>query len=100
MERESYPEPVHLTGIHSNLEEQAIEFEDRHGTIGRLVFGEETVLYEGQPLLLAPTSDAPTGNASTEAPTHSYPPRMDVAARLSDRSSLPTPRRPWQDVSD
>ncbi len=54
MERDDYHFQRELTGIHINLEEQAIEFEDRHGTIGRLVFGQEVVLYEGQPLLLAP----------------------------------------------
>jgi hypothetical protein len=55
MEREPQDYHIDLTGIHINLEEQAIEFEDRHGTVGRLRFGAETVLYEGAPLLLRPT---------------------------------------------
>lgn len=54
MERDRYPDPVQLTGIHINLTEQAIEFEDAHGTVGRLRFTSETVLYEGQ------TAPAPT----------------------------------------
>jgi hypothetical protein len=66
MEREPYREPSQLTGIHINLDEQAIEFEDRHGTIGRLVFGRETVLYEGQPLLLVPTDDPRTDSEAAE----------------------------------
>jgi hypothetical protein len=67
MERAKQPYHRELTGIHINLDEQAIEFEDRHGTIGRLVFGHETVLYEGQPLLLAPTSAFRSG-AESAAP--------------------------------
>jgi hypothetical protein len=66
MEREPPREPSQLTGIHINLDEQAIEFEDRHGTIGRLVFGREIVLYEGQPLLLAPTDTPQTDTELAE----------------------------------
>jgi len=58
MEREPPPNHIELTGIHINLQAQAIEFEDRYGTIGRLRFTGGTVLYEGQPLLLTPTPDA------------------------------------------
>jgi len=63
-ERESHAEPTHLTGIHINLEDHAIEFEDHHGTVGRLRFTDETVLYEGRPLLLTPNADSPPPAAS------------------------------------
>ena len=56
--REQHPDQTHLTGIHLNLGDQAIEFEDQHGTIGRLRFTDGTVLYEGQPLLLTPKLNA------------------------------------------
>jgi hypothetical protein len=40
MERENQQYHRELPGIYINLEEQAITFEDRHGTIGRLAFGQ------------------------------------------------------------
>jgi hypothetical protein len=91
MERESPVEPSQLTGIHINLEEHAIEFEDHHGTIGRLVFGQATVLYEGQPLLLAPTDDPRGGGtltSSAEAPA-----RADPAPHPARTPAPHTPRR-------
>jgi hypothetical protein len=39
IEREQRPDQIELTGIHLNLAEQGMEFKDRHGTVGRLVFG-------------------------------------------------------------
>jgi hypothetical protein len=88
MEREEYRYQRELTGIHINLQDQAIEFEDRHGTIGRLVFGQETVLYEGQPLLLAPTDHSRGGATSIdESARHNQPPRPARAPRRP----LPTP---------
>jgi hypothetical protein len=77
MEREHHPDQIELTGIHINLEAQAIEFEDRYGTLGRLRFTGETVLYEGQPLLLRPTpppATAPT-LAAGRSPEHPHRPR-------------------------
>jgi hypothetical protein len=65
--------PAELTGIHVNFAEQAIEFEDRQGTIGRLRFTGETVLYEGQPLLLLPT-DPDTREVRTPPPVSEPPP--------------------------
>src|SRR5256885_6953258 len=76
MERDHHPKPTQLTGIHINLTEQAIEFEDRHGTIGRLRFTGETVLYEGQPLLLRPTPRDPN---APEQPTVPPPPGPHTA---------------------
>jgi hypothetical protein len=63
-----------LEALHINVAEQAIEFEDRHGTVGRLRFGGETVLYEGQPLLLLPTPPEPTPRPARRRPTPTPPP--------------------------
>jgi hypothetical protein len=41
-----------VTAIHINLADQAIELEDRHGTIARVDFGGETMLLEGQAVRL------------------------------------------------
>ncbi len=54
VKRELQPDQMQLTAIHIDLEEHAVEFGDRHGTIGRLRFSGATVLYEGQPLLFTP----------------------------------------------
>ncbi len=54
MERKIGRTPTELTGIHINLEQGAIEFEDRHGTIGRLLFRNDVTYYEGRPLLVTP----------------------------------------------
>jgi hypothetical protein len=80
MEYEPRPEPVQLTGIHLNLDAQAIEFEDRHGTVGRLHFTGETVLYEGRPLLLLPSSNP---LAPVEAPAPPLPDQPPTANRRS-----------------
>ncbi|HLZ72693.1 MAG TPA: hypothetical protein VKV26_22540 [Dehalococcoidia bacterium] len=76
MEHEPGPEQIHLTGIHINLQAQAIVFEDHHGTVGRLVFGGETVLYEGRPLLLLPSGDPanPTERPAPPGPDRPLPP--------------------------
>jgi hypothetical protein len=92
MERESPVEPSHLTGIHINLEDQAIEFEDRHGTIGRLVFGQEVVLYEGQPLLLTPTREPHGDAASAAQPPHPNQQRRRHAAPQSSHNPPPPNR--------
>src|SRR5436305_27444 len=77
MERDYSSYRSELTGIHINLEAQAIEFEDRYGTIGRLRFTGETVLYEGQPLLLRPTPPPATAPklAAGRSPEHPHRPR-------------------------
>ena len=61
MERE-YSHQAALTGMYINLEARTIEFEDRYGTVGRLVLGEEVVLYEGAPLVF-PTPDCAAPDA-------------------------------------
>jgi hypothetical protein len=81
MEHEHQPDQAELTGIHINFENQAIEFEDQHGTIGGLRFTGETVLYEGQPLLLRPTPDA--GAAPEPAP---IPPARPTRPPRSSRN--------------
>jgi hypothetical protein len=92
MERDPAPSPTELTGIHINLADQAIEFEDRHGTIGRLVFGQEVVLYEGQPLLLAPRGDPRHDDISAEHPARSQRrPRRVSAPKPSPTPSPPEP---------
>jgi hypothetical protein len=77
MEREPHPYQTELTGIHINLEERAIEFEDRHGTVGRLVFTSETVLYEGRPLLLTPTDQRDRPRQQPAPPATNQPERSD-----------------------
>src|SRR4051794_12684894 len=80
MEHEPHLAPTHLTGIHLNFEEHAIEFEDQHGTVGRLRFTGETVLYEAHPLLLTPTP--PPAPAPAAAPLPAAPrPRPHEPAR-------------------
>ena len=78
MEREPHLEPIQLTGIHLNLEAQAIEFEDRNGKVGRLRFTGETVLYEGRPLLLQPSADpeSPVEPPASPGPDAPLPPHL------------------------
>jgi hypothetical protein len=93
MEREQYPEQTQLTGIHINLEDHTIEFEDQHGTIGRLRCTGATVLYEGQPLFLAPSSPSlpPVDQASLAS---GEPARQRAGARrLCQRPLQQRPRR-------
>jgi hypothetical protein len=78
MQREPQRDQVQLTGIHINLEEQAIELEDRHGTVERLVFSGESVLYEGQPLLLTPTEQRATPRQQPTPPAPGQPERSDA----------------------
>jgi hypothetical protein len=92
MEREPRPDPIQLTGIHLNLEAQAIEFEDRHGTVGRLRFAGETVLDEGRPLLLMPGGDPATPQEPPASPDLQRPFAPDPGARMIHNSSPPTPR--------
>jgi len=90
MERDQQPYQTELTSIHINLAEQAIEFEDRHGTVGRLRFTGETVLYEGQPLLLTPTlALAPEAPATSTTPPHTEQPRhrLQPGVRSAHNSS-------------
>src|SRR5437763_2270910 len=92
MEREPRLDPIHLTAIHLNLEDQAIEFEDRHGTVGRLRFTGETMLYEGRPLLLTPTDDPLTAAEPPVPPVPDQPPPLaDPSPRLPHN---PSPREP------
>jgi hypothetical protein len=71
MERERPPYEIELTGIVINLMDQVIEFEDRFGTVGCLRFAGETILYEGQPLLLkpSPTPDVSSTQLETDPAT-------------------------------
>jgi hypothetical protein len=77
MEHEPRLDPIQLTGIHLNLEASAIEFEDRHGTVGRLRFTGETVLYEGRPLLLLPSGEpaSPVDQPASLAPDQPIAPK-------------------------
>ena len=93
MEREGHPYLIELTGIHINFDDQAIEFEDRHGTVGRLRFTGTTVLYEGRPLLLRPPRDAGPTTEQPAAPLPDRPPRRRTQPpRASPNTSLPTSR--------
>lgn len=67
MERECALRPVDLTGIHINLDDHTIEFEDRHGTVGRLLFTHAAVLYEGPPLFVSREADPACGANPTAA---------------------------------
>jgi hypothetical protein len=91
MEREPRLEPSQLTGIHLNLEEGAIEFEDRHGTVGRLRFTSETVLYEGRPLLLLPSGDPTNSEEASPPPVPDQPHAPSPALPLFHN---PLPRDP------
>jgi hypothetical protein len=93
MEREPRPDPTQLTGIHLNLEAGAIEFEDRHGTVGRLRFTGETVLYEGRPLLLLPSGDVANPAESPTPPIPDQPTSPDPAPPLFQNPSPRPPRR-------
>src|SRR5436305_12497653 len=93
MERDYSSYRSELTGIHINLETQAIEFEDRHGTVGRLRFTGETVLYEGRPLLLTPTDDPLTAADPPAPPVPDQPPSLaDPSPRPSHNPSSREPR--------
>jgi hypothetical protein len=77
--------------MHINLAERAIEFEDRYGTVGRLCFSSETVLYKGQPLLLVPRQPAdPNTEAHRAVPQRQAPRRL--SRRLSQNPSPPSSR--------
>lgn len=92
MEHEPHVDPIQLTGIHLNLEAQALEFEDRHGTVGRLRFTGETVLYEGRPLLLLPSGEpaSPVDHPASPAPDQPIAPKP--AASTIHNSSSRDPR--------
>jgi len=91
MEHEPLPHAIQLTGIHINFDDQAIEFEDRHGTVGRLRFTGETVLNEGRPLLLTPTGDPGT---TIGPPTPPVPDQPRAADPDSPTFHNPSPRIP------
>ena len=55
-----------LKGIYINFEERSIEFEDRHGTVGRIVFTGERTLVEGRPLTLAAAREEADARAATQ----------------------------------
>ena len=95
MEHDTHPSHTELTGIHINLAEQAIEFEDRHGTVGRLRFTGEIVLYEGQPLLLRPTSDTKPPSPQTTPPPPGQPHRPQQPAAPSQNPTPMTSRSPF-----
>ena len=69
MEREHKPVVTPLTGIHIDLEERTIEFENRYGTVARLLFRGETVLFEGIPVLVAGLRGRSPGDADDESVT-------------------------------
>ncbi len=66
--------------VRLNLEAQAIEFEDRHGTVGRLRFIGETVLDEGRPLLLLSSGEPVPPGASPTFPIPAHP-RLPIPPR-------------------
>ncbi len=75
MEREETAQPTSLTGIYINLAERTIEFEDRHGTVSRLHFAGEVVLYEGPPLApVRPQHMEPDHTPTADAPPVPSPP--------------------------
>lgn len=91
MAKEQSPR-IPLTAIHINLEERAIELEDLHGTVARVDFSGETILFNGQatavtrPLDFVPelTSAATTGGGASEAaPARPPAPQAAVAAEES-----------------
>src|SRR5438067_13602156 len=90
-EREGTRVPTALTGIHINLKEHAIEFEDQHGTVGRIVFSGETVLVEGQPLTLAPRPEvSQAGSEPTASPDAPDQARSPTEAQTEQREKQPT----------
>jgi hypothetical protein len=93
MEREPQIDLIQLTGIHLNLEAHAIEFEDRHGTVGRFRFTGETVLYEGRPLLLLPSGDPTSRVDEPTAPIPDQPLAPGPALPLFHNPSPRPPRR-------
>ena len=84
MEREETAQPTSLTGIYINLVERTIEFEDRHGTISRLRFAGEVVLYEGPPLApVRPQHMEPDHTPTPDAPPVPSPPPADLGPHAS-----------------
>ena len=86
MEREQTAQPTSLTGIYINLAERTIEFEDRHGTVSRLRFAGEVVLYEGPPLAparpeLPDPVQTPTADGQPPLPAPLPPPPDDLGPR-------------------
>ena len=81
-----------LTGIHINLRDRAIEFENERGTIARIVFTGETVLVEGEGLALpASIPEADSHAEASPAPTQETPPvSAIVAAAPEAREHQPT----------
>jgi len=55
-----------LKGIYINFEDRSIEFEDRHGTVGRIVFTGDRLLVEGRPLTLAAAREAADERADVQ----------------------------------
>ena len=74
MEREHFSHQTALTGMYINLEARTIEFEDRYGTVGHLILGEEAILYEGAALVLR-TPDRSTPDAPRTAAAMADPER-------------------------
>lgn len=68
-EQGSY-ESITLKGIYINVEERAIEFEDEHGTVGRILFSGEHILLEGRPFML---SGAEQSSGEPSEPQHDAP---------------------------
>ncbi len=84
MEREETAQPTSLTGIYINLVERTIEFEDRHGTVSRLHFAGEVVLYEGPPLVpVRPQHMEPDHTPTADAPPVPSPPPADLGPHAS-----------------
>ena len=82
MEREETAQPTSLTGIYINLAERTIEFEDRHGTVSRLRFASEVVLYEGPPLApVRPERVEPDHTPTPDIPPVPSPPPGDLGPR-------------------
>ena len=95
MSREQeHPSKLPLKGIYINVRERAIEFEDDHGTVARIVFTGETVLVEGQPLTLVPSAEPQPATAALreQEPTVTLAGTLLTAPRAGkpDRRGNPT----------
>lgn len=63
MERESQQYKQPLTAIHIDLIEQAVEFEDRYGTVDRIPFVDGAVVADGVVLWSSSTPPPDDGSA-------------------------------------
>ena len=92
MSKEEAEKGIRLTGIHVNLEEHRIEFEDSHGTVASVEFPAFGTIYfrGGAPSLPEISAPAPRGPES--APQVTLSGRLTTKPREGrlDRSGNPT----------